>query len=138
MKAENLIGKDLHGQDLRNANLRGVDGAYVDLSKANLRKADLRGADLHDAVRMAADMSAQLKMLDTDVVERLRRLLERAGLPVEAPPIGAQRALDYMRVDKKVQAGRIRLILLQQLGRAIVTGDYPDDALQATLTAHFG
>jgi 3-dehydroquinate synthase len=97
----------------------------------------LHGEAVGTGMLMAADMSARMQTLDVRVVDRLRRLLERAGLPVEAPRIGAQRAFDYMQVDKKVQAGRIRLILLEQLGRAVVTGDYPDDALQATLAAYF-
>ena len=87
---------------------------------------------------IAAEMSQRLGNLDGAVVERLRALLTRCGLPVEAPHIGAERAFDYMRVDKKVHAGRVRLVLLAALGRAVVTSDYPDAALRATLAAHFG
>jgi len=87
---------------------------------------------------MAAEMSQRLGHLDTAVVARLRALLQRCGLPVAAPRIGAARAFDYMRLDKKVHGGRIRLVLLQQLGRAMVTSDYPDAALRDTLAAHFG
>jgi len=98
----------------------------------------LHGEAVGLGLLMATDMSARMQALDAGVVERLRRLLERAGLPVVPPRIGAARALGYMKVDKKVQAGRIRLVLLTRLGRAVVTGDYPDSALQATLAAHFG
>lgn len=87
---------------------------------------------------MAAEMSQRLGQIDASVVARLRSLLQRAGLPVQAPRIGAERAFDYMRVDKKVHAGRVRLVLLAALGRAVVTSEYPDAALQATLAAHFG
>jgi len=87
---------------------------------------------------MAAEMSQRLGHLDATVVARLRSLLQRCGLPVAAPRIGAARAFDYMRLDKKVHGGRIRLVLLEQLGRAMVTSDYPDAALRDTLAAHFG
>jgi 3-dehydroquinate synthase len=87
---------------------------------------------------MAAEMSQRLGNIDSSVVARLRALLQRAGLPVDAPRIGAARAFDYMRMDKKVHAGRVRLVLLAGLGRAIVTSDYPDAALRDTLAAHFG
>ncbi|HEY1725274.1 MAG TPA: 3-dehydroquinate synthase [Steroidobacteraceae bacterium] len=87
---------------------------------------------------MAAEMSQRSGTLEPSVVTRLRTLLQQAGLPVEAPRIGAQRALDYMRVDKKVQSGRVRLVLLSGLGKAMVTSDYPDAALRDTLAAHFG
>jgi 3-dehydroquinate synthase len=40
-------------------------------------------------------------------------------------------------MDKKVLQGRIRLVLMRELGAGIVTGDYPAAALQATLCAHF-
>jgi 3-dehydroquinate synthase len=43
-----------------------------------------------------------------------------------------------MHLDTKVLAGRIRLVLLRSIGEACVTADYPDDALTATLAAHFG
>jgi hypothetical protein len=44
----------------------------------------------------------------------------RTHRPAVEPPreIGAQRALDCMRVDKKVKAGRMRLVLLEKLGAA--------------------
>jgi len=87
---------------------------------------------------MAAEMSQRLGNLAPAVVARLRALLQRAGLPVDAPRIGGARAFEYMRVDKKVHAGRVRLVLLAELGRAVVTSDYPDATLFETLAAHFG
>ncbi|MCC6613026.1 MAG: 3-dehydroquinate synthase, partial [Anaerolineae bacterium] len=87
---------------------------------------------------IAADMSARLQQLTHADVARVRHLLERAGLPVTAPRIGAGSALGYLRIDKKVRAGRIRLVLLERIGRAVLTGDYPDAALDATLQAYFG
>jgi 3-dehydroquinate synthase len=98
----------------------------------------LHGEAVGTGLLIAADFSHRLGMLEASVVSRLRALLQRAGLPVQAPHIGAARALDYMRVDKKVQSGRVRLVLLSGLGRSVVTGDYPDDLLAATLAAHFG
>jgi 3-dehydroquinate synthase len=98
----------------------------------------LHGEAVGTGLLIASDLSERLGMLDASVVERVRTLLQRAGLPVEAPRIGAARALDYMRVDKKVLSGRVRLVLLSGLGHSVVTGDYPDAALDATLGAHFG
>jgi 3-dehydroquinate synthase len=98
----------------------------------------LHGEAVGTGLLMAADMSCRMGTVPVSLVERLRALLQRAGLPVDAPRVGAARALDYMRVDKKVQSGRVRLVLLRDLGRAIVTGDYPDALLHDTLAAHFG
>jgi 3-dehydroquinate synthase len=71
-------------------------------------------------------------------VERVQALLQTIGLPTRAPAIGAQRALELMGMDKKVLAGRIRLVLLRKLGEAVVSGDYPSADFEATLATHFG
>ena len=42
-----------------------------------------------------------------------------------------------MQMDKKVLAGSVRLVLLEKLGRAIVTGDYSQGELDATVTEYF-
>jgi 3-dehydroquinate synthase len=87
---------------------------------------------------LAADLSQRLGRFTAVEIDRLTALLRRVGLPLQAPCIGADRAFDLMRIDKKVKAGRVRLVLLEGIGRASVTGDYPDAALQGTLTRHFG
>jgi 3-dehydroquinate synthase len=98
----------------------------------------LHGEAVGTGMLIAADMSRRLGYLSQEDVDRVRRLLVRTGLKVESPPIGADQALDYMRIDKKVKSSRIRLILLQRIGAAFMTGDYTDDVLRQTLAAHFG
>jgi 3-dehydroquinate synthase len=97
----------------------------------------LHGEAVALGMLLAADLSQRLGHIGTTDVARVRELLRRAGLPTAAPAIGAATALELMGMDKKVLQGRIRLVLLRQLGAGMVTGDYPADALQATLRAHF-
>jgi 3-dehydroquinate synthase len=86
---------------------------------------------------MASDLSHRMGLIDAALKERLRDMLARAGLPTEVPHIGAAKALELMHMDKKVLAGSLRLVLLEKLGRAIVTDDIPKAALQATLDEYF-
>jgi 3-dehydroquinate synthase len=62
--------------------------------------------------------------VDATFVARLTRLVERAGLPLRAPRLDAQdnagRYLALMRVDKKAEAGEIRFVLIDGVGRAVV------------------
>lgn len=86
---------------------------------------------------MAADLSARLGWISTADAARCTALVARAGLPVK-PPIGMQ-AQDFRRLmagDKKVAAGQLRLVLMQQLGQAVLTADFDDGKLGETL-AHF-
>jgi 3-dehydroquinate synthase len=98
----------------------------------------LHGEAVGVGMLLAADLSQRLGWLEAADVGRVRRLLARAGLPTVAPPIGAARALELMGMDKKVLAGRVRLVLVERLGAGVVTGDYPAEALSATLADHFG
>jgi 3-dehydroquinate synthase len=63
--------------------------------------------------------------------------VRRAGLPTEAPRIGAARALELMQMDKKVQKGAIRLVLLERLGNATVVSKYEKSVFEATMKEHF-
>ncbi len=95
----------------------------------------LHGEAVAAGMVMAAELSARLGLLDAQSAERLRRLIERAGLPSAGPPIPPERYLELMSVDKKAQGGRVRFILLERLGSAVLRGDVPPEALRATLEA---
>jgi 3-dehydroquinate synthase len=69
-------------------------------------------------------------------VERIRVLLERARLPVQAPAtMTEQQFLDLMAVDKKVLDGGLRLVLLKAIGEAVISGDFQPRHLRETLAA---
>ncbi len=83
----------------------------------------LHGEAVAAGMVTAATLSARMRLIAAADAARLSALVQRAGLPVEAPPLGADRYLELMRHDKKVQAGAIRFILLRALGEAFVTAD---------------
>jgi 3-dehydroquinate synthase len=95
----------------------------------------LHGEAVAMGTMMAAETSQRLGWLQPADVARVRALFAAAGLPVDAPRIGVERALELMRMDKKVLAGRVRLVLLRALGEAVVTGEYDERALHDTLQA---
>lgn len=94
----------------------------------------LHGEAIAVGMVMACDFSVTLGWLDAAVAERARRLLLRCGLPVTPPPgMEADAFLELMSHDKKVQDGRIRLVLLEGLGKAVVTADYLRNTLESWL-----
>ena len=97
----------------------------------------LHGEAVGLGMLIATDLSERLGLIERSVRERLRDLLTRAGLPVQTPRIGAARAFELMQMDKKVLAGTVRLVLLDKLGGALVTGRYERSALDATLEEYF-
>jgi 3-dehydroquinate synthase len=95
----------------------------------------LHGEAVAAGTIMAADLSRRLGRISEQDVARTRRLFERAGLPVIAPNLGAEKYLQLMGLDKKVVGGKIRFVLLEAIGRATVTGDVPEELLRQTLAA---
>lgn len=98
----------------------------------------LHGEAVAAGMVLAAQMSMNLGWLPQADYLRTVTLLEASGLPVKAPNIGADKARELMGMDKKVLAGQLRLVLLQALGNAVVTADYPPQVLQDTLRQGFG
>ena len=86
---------------------------------------------------MAADLSMRLGWITEEDAARCTALIRRAGLPVR-PPAGMT-AEDFrvlMSRDKKVVAGKLRLVLLRAIGESTTTADFDPAALEATLE-HF-
>ena len=99
----------------------------------------LHGEAVGAGLCMAADLSARLGWITPAESARCAALVARAGLPRHAPDgMRAQDFMDLMRLDKKVAGGKLRLVLLRQLGQAVLTSDCDGAALAATLAAHTG
>jgi shikimate kinase / 3-dehydroquinate synthase len=95
----------------------------------------LHGEGVAAGTMMAADLSQRLGWISAQDVARIRKLFVRAGLPVVAPDLGVDRYLELMGLDKKVEGGKMRFVLLRQVGQAVVYGDAPAALLRQTLEA---
>lgn len=93
----------------------------------------LHGEAVAAGMVMAAELSRRLGWLNVAEVERVRNLLRRAGLPVVGAALGAERYLELMSHDKKVLAGRLRLVLLKSVGQAVTWSDAPRDDIVAAI-----
>lgn len=94
----------------------------------------LHGEAVAAGMIMACEMSARLGWIERDVIERAERLLIRAALPIRPPPsMTLEKFMTYMSVDKKVESGVLRLVLLKEPGHAIVTKDFAESVLFDTI-----
>lgn len=98
----------------------------------------LHGEAVGAGMVMAADLSQRLGWISSHDVDRVRSIIARAGLPIAAPAtMSADEFLQHMAIDKKVKAGKLRFVLLKQLGQAVVASP-PEDLLRKTLLATAG
>ena len=135
LKAD-VVGEDEHERGRRALlNLGHTFGHAIEL-KAGYGEW-LHGEAVAAGTCMAAEFSARLGALDPAAVERTRQLFRRLHLPVSPPPAEPGEFLAAMGMDKKVLAGQIRLVLLDRIGSARITGDYAPHELADYLREQF-
>jgi 3-dehydroquinate synthase len=135
IKAE-MVGRDEREQgDRALLNLGHTFGHAVE--SATGYKQWLHGEAIGAGLLMAAAMSRECGLMAAEDVVRVQKLITRTGLPTHIEGVSPETAFGYMRMDKKVQSGHIRLILLRKIGDAFITADYPEMALDRTLREYF-
>lgn len=94
----------------------------------------LHGEAVAAGMVMAADLSVKHQWISDEIKQRIIDLLLKAGLPVKPPEtMSSQQFMDIMAIDKKVDRGVIKFVLLEKLGKAIISDQYSEDLLQQTL-----
>ncbi|HNG60422.1 MAG TPA: 3-dehydroquinate synthase, partial [Cellvibrionaceae bacterium] len=94
----------------------------------------LHGEAVGAGMVMASELSCTIGWISDADHQRVVNLIARCNLPI-APPQGmySEAFMRYMALDKKVAAGKLKLVLLRALGDAVVTGQFPPEALAAQL-----
>ena len=96
----------------------------------------LHGEAVGAGMAMAADMSCRLGWIDDNKVNKINQLLKRAALPASPPEsMSGDDFMGLMSVDKKVLDGKMRLVLMKDIGHSIISDDFDPAALKATLGA---
>ena len=132
------IKADVVGQDEKEGGLRAIlnfGHTFGHAIESGLGYGQwLHGEAVGCGLRMATDLSVRLGLLPSAALQRMHQLLVRAGLPVRAPDLGAERYLTWMGRDKKAEAGEIRFVVLPAMGRAAVQ-PAPDAVVRQVLQA---
>jgi 3-dehydroquinate synthase len=95
----------------------------------------LHGEAVAAGMVMAAELSVRAGTLRREDAGRVRALIARAGLPVQGPKLTLERYLELMQVDKKAAGGRIRFVLLDGLGAAVLRGDLDASLVRESIAA---
>jgi 3-dehydroquinate synthase len=94
----------------------------------------LHGEAVAAGTLMAAELSRRLGWLSEEDVVRVRRIHEAAGLALRGPKLGVDRYLELMSHDKKVEAGKLRLVLMRAIGEAVVSSEASASDIAASIT----
>jgi 3-dehydroquinate synthetase len=75
-------------------------------------------------------------MISLAQCERIDALLRRAGLPVRAADVDPDELLAAMQLDKKRGSSGLRVILLENIGSAVIRPAPPAERLRAIIAEH--
>jgi len=79
----------------------------------------------------ACRIAQEMGMLKKEARDKIEHLIEKSGLPGR---IGVKLSVDdiiqVLFLDKKVQAGKVRFVLPERIGRVVVRNDVPEDIVR--------
>lgn len=133
------IKAEIVGQDEKEGGIRAILNLGHTFGHA-IETAQGYGQWLHgEAVSAGMIMAVYLSHLNgdisKDILSRTYQLLGKAKLPTQPPQdMTEAQWMNLMSVDKKVMDGKLRLVLIRQLGDAHVTTNFDKAALVKTLT----
>ncbi len=97
----------------------------------------LHGEAVGAGMCMAAKLSMEHGWITQQEEARITALVGKSGLPTEPPgELSVDQMLEFMAVDKKVQDGNLRLVLMKGIGSSLVTDRFDLDRLKHTLNSY--
>jgi 3-dehydroquinate synthase len=93
----------------------------------------LHGEAVAIGMLMASAVSQLLGLISQADLQRIIALSRALHLPLKAPDLGVSQYLSLMGGDKKVEAGKIRYVLLRALGEAMLFNDVDQRVIEHIL-----
>ncbi len=98
----------------------------------------LHGEAVAAGMMGAAHIAQKLDFMSKEDVRRQQKVIQEFGLPVSAPDIDAQAILDAIQLDKKVQQKEVRWVLLQGIGKTVITKEVPSEMVKEAIVELVG
>jgi 3-dehydroquinate synthase len=126
-----VVEKDEHEENHRAVLNFGHTIGHALESATNYQRF-LHGEAVGIGMAQAAAISAQYGFCDQRSLERIRKLIRRAGLPLEIPrDVSMQSLVQGMEVDKKTAGGKIKFVMCAGIGKTRFHGLTPGEILMA-------
>ncbi|HEY9618740.1 MAG TPA: 3-dehydroquinate synthase [Crinalium sp.] len=130
---------DVVSQDEKEAGLRAILNYGHTIGHAVESLTGYRLVNHGEAVAIgmvaAGQIAVELGLWDEASTQRQLGLIRKTGLPTQLPTLDIEAILDTLQTDKKVEAGKVRFVLPQRIGEAIVTDQATADVIRRVLKA---
>lgn len=97
----------------------------------------LHGEAVAIGMALATSVSAQLKRIDNSDAQRINNLIAATGLAIQIPKqLNYKQIIELMKIDKKISAGILKLVLVKSIGEAYQEAAPDDLILEQLLNNH--
>jgi len=133
------IKADVVAADERESGLRAILNYGHTIGHAIEMLTNYTGYRHGEAVSIGMVVAARLAhksgLCGRDVEARVEALLGSLGLPVKLPKLDPESIMSVLSLDKKAEAGRVKFVLPKSIGEVVITADWKDEVLLASLKA---
>jgi 3-dehydroquinate synthase len=134
IKAE-VVSKDEHESDIRILlNFGHTVGHAIETEEHYTMR---HGHAVAIGMVYASRLASRMGLCADSVPARVKKLIASYGLPTDLSALSRKPAIadliDTMRVDKKAEGGKVKFVLLTNMGKAIVTKEWEETTLREVL-----
>ncbi len=122
-----VVQKDEQEKDLRRILNYGHTAGHV-IETMMGYKGYKHGEAVAIGMVVANRIAQKLGMLKVQDAQRIKKLIEAAGLPTEVEEkLALDEFINILKLDKKVEAGKINFVLPTEIGEVVVRNDVPEE-----------
>jgi 3-dehydroquinate synthase len=138
VKKSCAIKAEVVGQDEREGGIRAILNLGHTFGHAlealtNYRKYR-HGEGVAIGMVLASQVAAEMDLLSQEDVQRVIRLISSYGLPTQDKNVPTGDILESMYHDKKAEAGKIKYIIPEAIGRVRITTEVPEATVLRVLS----
>lgn len=137
-KADIVAADELEENDVRALLNFGHTFGHAFEAQSGMDGSILHGEGVAVGCLLAAELSVRLEMCPPEVPERMREHFEKAGLLKDFSAFHVSDLMSWMKKDKKNVDSHFNLVLLQEIGKAILVKDVAPDEVRKVLELYTG
>ena len=86
---------------------------------------------------IAAKISEKIGILDSGIIDRQQKILQKFNLPIYHDIDDPQEIIKATKVDKKTSDGKVKLILLKDIGNVVIKSDIDDSVIRNAILDYY-
>jgi 3-dehydroquinate synthase len=125
-----VVQKDEQEKDLRRILNYGHTAGHVIETMMDY-KGYKHGEAVAVGMIIANRIAQKLGMLNSQDTQRIKKLIERAGLPTQvAEKLALDEFMNILKLDKKVEEGKVNFVLPVRIGEVVVRNDVSEEMVR--------